>query len=75
LEQTGVPGNRFFAPRVSGDFRLAREYQKLTDLSDLSRIEKAEETRRIRVYRRILVVIKGVNADGPRTAAETIDAK
>jgi hypothetical protein len=32
----------FFASRASGDFRLAKEYQKLTDLSDLNRIEKAE---------------------------------
>jgi hypothetical protein len=28
--------------KASGDFRLAREHQKLTDLSDLNRIEKAE---------------------------------
>jgi hypothetical protein len=42
LEQTGVLWNRFFAPRASGDFKLAKEHQKLTDLSDLNRIEKAE---------------------------------
>jgi hypothetical protein len=74
LEQTRVLWNRFFAPRASGNFRLAKEHQKLTDLSDLNRIEKAEQTTRIRVYRRILVVIKGVNSDGPRIAAETIEA-
>jgi hypothetical protein len=42
LEQTGVLWNRFFAPRASRDFRLAKEHQKLPDLSDVNRIEKAE---------------------------------
>jgi hypothetical protein len=42
LGQIGVLWKRFFAPRASGDFRLAKEHQKLTDLSDLNRIENAE---------------------------------
>jgi hypothetical protein len=42
LQQTGVLWNRFFAPRGRGDFRLAKEHQKLTDVSDLNTIKKAE---------------------------------